>query len=142
MADTEAMLIQQTGKSSSPGGLVTITLSGICLVRIGALSGAPGASAAEAFPVPHPATDAGVASTPALQDAVLPYADPALQGLRSELGHLRSLRSGEAVTTWALHRLDLTGPGLLRIYVMPAAPRTPMLLGRLDKGARFRPEEA
>lgn len=56
--------------------------------------------------------------------------------------YLRSLRSGEAVTTWTLRRLGLTGSDLLETYAMPAAARLPALLDRLDQGARFRPAEA
>ena len=64
------------------------------------------------------------------------------RSLEFELDHLRLLHSGEAVTTWALHRFDLTGSDLLDIYARPAAARIPALLDRLDKGARFCPAEA
>ncbi len=142
IAGALAMLVEHTGQSSSPGSLVTITLSGSYLVRICALSGAPGGPTAETSPVPRPSPDADAASTSALRDALLRRADPAPPGLGFELDHLRSLRSGEAVTTWALRWLDLTGPDLLDIYAMPAAARIPVLLDWLDKGGRFRMVEA
>ena len=138
-----AMLVQHTGESSYRS-LVTITLSGICLVRIDALSGVPGALAVEVSSVPCPApdADADAANMSALRDALLRHADPALPGLGFKLDHLRSLRSGEAITIWALHLLDLTGTDLLEIYAMPTAARIPILLDRLDHGVGFRQAEA
>ncbi len=134
--------VQRPGQSSFPGSLVTITLAGTYLVRIGALSGAPGALAAEALPVPSSAPEAGAANTSALRDALLRHADPAPPEFGFELDQVRALRSGDAITARALHRLDLTGLDLLKIYAMPAAARIPILLNRLDHGARFHPAEA
>lgn len=94
-------------------------------VRIGTASDPIGACAAEALPVPRPAPDADPAHTSASRDALPHRIGPAPLGLGFELDHLRSLRSGEAVTTWALHRLDLPGAAQLELYAKPAATRIP-----------------
>lgn len=137
-----AMLVRYIGERSSVGSVVTINLSGSHLVRISALSAAPSAPPAETLPVPHPVPDANAASIFALRDALLHRADPAPPGSEFGLDHPRSLHSGEAVTIWALHRLDPAGSGPLEIHPIPAAARVPALLNQLDQCARFRPAEA
>ena len=141
VAGALAMLVQHT-RESSRFSSVTITRFGICLMRIGALSDAPGASAAEASPVACPAPDADTASTSVLRDTLLRHADPVPPQSGFELDHLCPLCSGNVATTWAPHRLDLTGPDLLEIYAMAATARMPTLLDRLDHGTRFRLAEA
>ena len=136
-----AALVRHTGQSSSPGGPATITLTGQHVVRIGRLPHGPEAPAAEVQPVPRPAPDAGAEDVAVLVAAVLRRANPIPPGLLFELDRLRSLRSAEAVTTWALRHLDLPDGDLLALYAMPVAGRVAALLDRLGAGARFRATE-
>ena len=131
-------MVRHTGECSLFGSLVTINLSGSHLVRISALFDAPSAPAAGALPVPHPVPDTDAASTFPLRNALLHRAGPAPPGLGFKLDHPRSLHSGEAVTIWTLHRLDVVGSGLLEIYAIPVAAHVPALLDRRNQGARFR----
>jgi len=137
-----AMLVRHIGGMQPFRQLGRNQPIGSHLVRISALSGVPSAPPAEGLPVLHPVPDAEAASISALRDALLHRADPAPPGLEFGLDHQSSLHSGEAVTTWMLHRFDLARSGLLETNAIPVAARVVALLDRLDQDARFRPAEA